>query len=110
MAMYVSTFILRQDLVEADVEKITTEIGDIITEQGGKIVKKENWGLQSLAYKINKAKKGYYFHMGIDAPANALDEMTRKVRINEDIVRLLNVKVDSISDEPSAYLKSKEAE
>jgi small subunit ribosomal protein S6 len=105
MALYESTFITRQDLSRQDVSKIADSLGAIIEQGGGKIVKNEYWGLKNLAYKINKHRKGHYNMLAIDAPAAALHEMERNMRINEDIVRTLTIRVDAIEEGPSVQMQ-----
>lgn len=107
MAFYECTYIARHDMSPADVNKLTENMASVITDHGGKILKNEYWGLRSLAYKINKAGKGHYTLMGIESDAPGLFEMERQMRINEDIVRLLTVKVDKMDGSPSIVMKQK---
>jgi small subunit ribosomal protein S6 len=106
MALYETTFIARQDLSRADVTKMTETFADIITNNGGKIVKTEYWGLRNLAYKINKNRKGHYTMFGIDAPASAINELNRNLGLNEEVVRTLTVRVDAIEEGQSAILNA----
>lgn len=101
MALYESVVIARQDLSSSKVKELVSNLDSIITEQGGKIVKTESWGLRNLAYRIKKNRKGHYVLFNIDAPAAAISEYERKMRINEDVLRYLTLKIDSISEEPS---------
>ncbi len=105
MPLYESTFITRQDLSRQDVSKIADALGAIIEQGGGKIVKNEYWGLKTLAYKINKHRKGHYNMLAIDSPPAALHEMERNMRINEDIVRTLTIRVDAIEEGPSVQMQ-----
>jgi len=105
MPLYESTLIARQDLSRNDITKLTDSLSEIITTGGGKIVKNEYWGLKSLAYKIQKNRKGHYAMLAIDAPVAALKEMERNIHINEDIVRSLTIRVDEIEEGPSAMMQ-----
>jgi len=98
MALYETTLILRPDLANADVEKVTGAFEDVI-KSGGKILKKESWGLRDLSYKINKSKKGHYVHLGYEADAATVSELRRKFRINEDLLRDLTIRVEKISED-----------
>lgn len=109
MPLYESTFIARQDLSRQDVTKIADSLSEIITTGGGKIVKNEYWGLKSLAYKIQKNRKGHYNMLAIDAPAPAIKEMERNIRINEDIVRALTIRVDALEEGPSVQMQQSRA-
>src|SRR5690606_9581913 len=70
--------------------------------------KREYWGLRSLAYRIKKNRKGHYMLMNIDAPAAAVAEMERLMRINEDVIRYLTVRVDELEEGPSAMMRSRD--
>ena len=101
MAFYESVIITRPELTESQVENLTNELISIITTENGKVHSTENWGLRSLAYKINKNKKGHYFLINIDCDPSTIFEYERQMRINEDIIRFLTIKIDNISDKPS---------
>ena len=106
MALYESTFIVRQDVSSQEVDKIAEEFSAIVKEGKGKVVKKEYWGLRNLAYKINKGRKGHYVMLGIDADATTVNELSRKYKISEDIIRSLTIKVEEISKDPSAIMNN----
>lgn len=105
MPLYESTFITRQDLSRADINKLTDSFTTIVEQGGGKIVKNEYWGLRSLSYRIRKNRKGHYAMLAIDAPAPAVKEMERNMRINEDIIRSLTVRVETIEEGPTAMMQ-----
>ena len=105
MPLYETTFIARQDISTADVDKLTETMSSVVTELGGNVVKKEYWGLRSLAYKIYKSRKGHYTMLAIDAPVAAIKELERKLKINDDVMRQLTIRVESISEEPSVVLQ-----
>ena len=98
MPLYENIFIARQDATAAQVEALTETFTNIITEQGGQVTKKEYWGLRSLAYRIKKNRKGHYTLLNIDAPPAAVTEMERNMRISEDVLRLLTVRVDALEE------------
>lgn len=105
MAVYESTIIIRQDVSSNEIDKIAADLQNVITENGGKIIKTEYWGLRSLAYEIKNNKKGHYYFMGIEASNTALNLMDRKIKLSESIIRSFLLKVDAISQEPSPILK-----
>ena len=105
MPLYESTFIIRQDMSTSDTEKLTDELSTILKDNGGKVVKKEYWGLRSMAYRIHKSRKGHYVWLGIDAPKEAISELNRKSRLNEDIVRNLTLKVENLPKDDTPILK-----
>lgn len=105
MPLYESTFITRQDLSRQDITKLTDSLTAIVEQGGGKVVKNEYWGIRGLAYRIRKNRKGHYAMLAIDAPPAAIAEMERNMRINEDIIRTLTVRVDEIEEGPSAMMQ-----
>ena len=110
MPLYENVLIARQDVSTAQVEGLVETFQNVITENGGSIAKTEQWGLRTLAYKVNKNRKGHYVLMNIDAPAEAVHEMERQMRINEDILRYMTLRVDEHETEPSAILRNKGSE
>ena len=101
MAFYESVVIARPELTETQIDNLINDISDIITKNEGKVVKKEQWGLRSFAYKINKNKKGHYFMLNLDSAPTIIFEYERQMRINEDIIRFLTIKIDKIDENPS---------
>jgi small subunit ribosomal protein S6 len=107
MPFYENVFIARQDISSTQAEALTEQFANLIAEQGGKVTKKEQWGLRNIAYRINKNRKGHYVLMNIEATGPAISEMERQMRINEDILRYLTVRVDALEEGPSAMLQSR---
>ena len=105
MPLYESTFIARQDMSRQDITKLADSLVSIVEAGGGKVVKNEYWGLKTLAYKINKHRKGHYTMLAIDAAPSAVHEMERNMRINEDIVRMLTIRVDAHEEGPSVQMQ-----
>ena len=104
MAFYETVFIARQDLTEAQVKDLAEKFAKIVTDQGGKIHKTEHWGLRTLAYRINKNRKGHYVLIESDAPGAAIIEMERNLRLNEDVLRSLTVREEAVSTGPSIVM------
>ncbi len=108
MALYESVFIARQDISSAQTEALIEQFAQIVADNGGTVSKKEYWGLKSLAFRIKKNRKGHYVLLNIDAPAAAVIEMERNMRINEDVIRYLTVKVDELEETPSAMMQGRD--
>ena len=107
MAFYESVYIARQDLSAQQVEGLTETMTAVITDNGGKVEKTEQWGLRSIAYRIKKNRKGHYTQLTIDAPSAAVAELERQLGLNEDVLRSLTVSIEAIDMEPSAILASR---
>ena len=107
MALYEHTFIARQDLSNAQAESLIEHFGAVLTDNGGSVVENEYWGLKTMAYKINKNRKGHYAYLKTDAPAVAVAEMERLMRLHEDVMRVLTIKVDEHEEGPSVVIQAK---
>lgn len=107
MPYYECVFITRQDISAPQVEALTDHFAKVVGDNGGTVAKREYWGLRGLAYRIRKNRKGHYTLLNIDAPAPAVHEMERQMRLNEDIVRQLTVRVESLQEGPSAMMQSR---
>ena len=108
MPLYESIFIARQDIPATQVEALTTTFADIVRNNGGQVLKTEQWGLRNLAYRINKNKKGHYVMFNLDTPSAAVNEMERNMRIHEDILRFMTVRVEELEAGPSAIMRKEE--
>jgi small subunit ribosomal protein S6 len=107
MSLYEHVFIARQDLANQQAEALIEHFGQILTDNGGAVIGNEYWGLRSMAYKINKNRKGHYLFLKSDAPAAAVQEMERLMRLHDDVMRVLTVKVEEHEEGESAVVKAK---
>ena len=105
MKLYENIFIARQDISTAQVEALVEKFTDTIQKEGGKVVNVEHWGLRTLAYRINKNRKGHYVMLHIEAPGTLVQELERTMRINEDILRYLTTQVEKFCELPSAVMR-----
>ena len=108
MPLYEHVFLARQDLAQAQVDTLAENATNILSENGGKVVKTETWGLKSLAYRIAKNRKAHFVMLEVDAPAAALAELERQTGINEDIIRYMTIRVDAHEEGPSAQMRRAE--
>ena len=105
MSLYENIFIARQDISTAQVEALTETFATLMAENGGKVEKREYWGLRNLSYRMKKNRKGHYIMFNLDAPPAAVSELERNMRINEDVLRYLTIKVEELEAGPSAVMK-----
>ena len=110
MPSYEHVFICRQDLTSTQAESIADEFKKTLVDNGGKVIDTEYWGLKSIAYRMNKNRKGHYFLMRSDSDAPAVSEMERLMNINEDIMRFLTVKVKAHKEGASVMINNKTRE
>ncbi len=108
MPLYESVFIARQDISTSQAEGLADQFSKILEEGGGSVAKREYWGLRALAFKIKKNRKGHYTLFNIDAPTAAVQEMERNMRLSEDVIRYLTIKVDELEEGPSIMMQARE--
>src|SRR5260370_2178003 len=107
MPFYENIFIARQDISAAQVEALADTFTGIVTAQGGQVTKREYWGLRNLAYRIKKNRKGHYILFNLDAPPPAVNELERNMRIHDDVLRYITVRVDALEESPSAVMQNR---
>lgn len=107
MRYYETVFIARQDVTSSQVESVTQHYTSVIKEHGGEVTKTEFCGLRPLAYPIKKNKKGHYVLLNIAVKPEGLAEVERQMKINEDILRYLSVRVDELDNNPSALMQQR---
>lgn len=104
MPYYETVFLARQDLTEAQVKTLCEDFSKIITDQGGKVLKTEFWGLRSLAYPMNKSTKAHYVLIECEAPGPATIELERVMRLNEDVMRSQTLRLEEPTKGPSIII------
>lgn len=105
MNSYETVFIARQDLTNAQVEAMANTFTQIIKSHKGEVSKTEFCGLRNLAYKIKKNKKGHYVLMNISCEPAGIKEMERQMKLNEDLLRHLTVRVETLDPNPSKLMQ-----
>ena len=108
MAFYENVFVVRQDVASTQVEALAETFATLITENGGTVTKKEFWGLKGLAYRIRKNRKAHFVLLNIDAPSAAVVELERQMRLNEDVLRYITVRVEALEEGPSAMMQKRD--
>ena len=108
MALYEHIYLARQDVTAQQVETMTEQFKAIIEPHGGSVAKVEYWGVKSLAYRIKKNRKAHFSLLNINAPSAAVVEMERQMSINEDVLRVLTIRVEEHEEVPSAMMRKRE--
>ncbi len=104
MPYYEHVLIARQDISPQQVDALLEEVAKTVTDQGGSVQKSEYWGLRNLTHRIRKNRKGHYALLNIEAPAPVIHELERRQLINEDVLRFMTVRVETLDAEPSPML------
>ena len=108
MPLYEHVMIARQDLSNTQAESLIEHFGTVLADNDGKLLESEYWGVKTMAYKINKNRKGHYALLRTDAPAPAVQEMERLMRLHEDVMRVLTIKVDAHQEGPSVQMQKRD--
>lgn len=108
MALYEHVLIARQDLSNTQAEGLIEHFSTVIADNGGTVLGNEYWGVRTLAYKINKNRKGHYAFLRTDAPSAAVQEMERLARLHDDVMRVMSVRVDAHEDGPSVQMQKRD--
>ena len=108
MPLYEHVMIARQDLSNTQAESLIEHFGTVLADNDGKLLESEYWGVKTMAYKINKNRKGHYALLRTDAPAPAVQEMERLMRLHEDVMRVLTIKVNAHEEGPSIQMQKRD--
>jgi small subunit ribosomal protein S6 len=107
MPLYENVFIARQDISGAQVDALADTFTQLVADNGGEVKKREYWGLRNLTYRMRKNRKGHYVLLNLSAPPAAVAELERTMRINEDVIRYMTIRVDELEDGPSVVMQSR---
>ncbi len=92
---YETMFILKPTLTEEETKAQIELVKANIEKNGGEIVSCDDMGSRQLSYEIERNKRGYYFVIYFKSPADAILELERNYRINEQILRFIFIKYES---------------
>lgn len=94
MRNYEVVFVAAPTLSSEELEGFINHIQTVIEGKNGKVVKVDNWGKKSLAYKIKRFREGYYVVLTIEGDGGAIAELERRFRVTDYILRFISVRVD----------------
>jgi small subunit ribosomal protein S6 len=91
---YEVVFVAAPTLSSEELEDFINHIQTVIESKNGKVVKVDNWGKKSLAYKIKRFREGYYVVLTIEGNGGAIAELERRFRVTDYILRFISVRID----------------
>ena len=106
MALYEHTFIATPELSTNELDSLNEKIASILEKNGSKIIKKEDWGIRTLAYPIKKNTKGNYNNLYIDGNNKIIKELEQFERYDERIIKFLSIKIKKVPEENSELVKN----
>jgi small subunit ribosomal protein S6 len=92
---YETMFIVKPTLTEEETQAQINTVKENIAKNGGEVVAVEDMGTRNLAYEIEKQKRGYYYVIYFTAPTEAINELERNYRVNEEIIRFIFIKYEN---------------
>ena len=95
MNEYEVTYILRPSLEESEVDDRANAIAEILKSQGGQVTSVERLGRKRLAYEIKDVREGNYVVMQFKSEPAASKELERQLKLHEDVLRALVVRLDA---------------
>ncbi len=108
MPLYEYVYLARQDVSAQQVEDLTNQYKGVIERLGGTVAKTEYWGVKSLQFRMRKNRKAHFTLLNIEAPPAAITEVERQMRLSEDVLRFLTVRVEEHEAGPSAMMRKAE--
>ncbi len=94
MRNYEVVFVAAPTLASDELEGFINHIQTVVEGKNGKVVKVDNWGKKSLAYKIKRFREGYYVVLNIEGDGSAIAELERRFRVTDYIIRYISVRID----------------
>ncbi len=94
MRTYEVVFVAAPTLTTEELDGFITHVKGVVEGRNGKIVKVDNWGKRSLAYKIKKYRDAYYVVLTIEGDGAAIAELERRFRVTDYVIRFLSVRID----------------
>jgi small subunit ribosomal protein S6 len=91
---YEVVFVAAPTLTSEELDGFINHIQTVVEGKNGKVVKVDNWGKKSLAYKIQRFREAYYIVLSIEGDGSAIAELERRFRVTDYIIRFISVRID----------------
>ena len=95
MRDYELAFIIKPTIECDDVTGIVEKVTGYVEAISGEVTSVDVWGRRNLAYPINNYREGTYVLLQTKMPPASLTELERNLKLSEDIIRYMLVKVES---------------
>ncbi|OIN89177.1 30S ribosomal protein S6 [Candidatus Berkelbacteria bacterium CG_4_9_14_0_2_um_filter_42_30] len=95
MREYELTYLVSDEVLEKDLDKVTEKVTGIIENEGGKAKKEEAWGRRKLTYPIKKQNFATYVTVWFELPKEKIADIEHELRVHPQIIRhLITLKVE----------------
>jgi len=109
MRTYELMLLIRSNPDEAVITQVTEQVTSLIEDKGGQVLKTNVWGRRKLAYPIDNQSDGFYVLLNLAVAPSALKDIEFELKLNENLLRHLFVKDETIDLPESQALASEEA-
>lgn len=100
MNSYELIYLIQPDLDEDQISQVDGRVAQAVEANDGRITSTEIWGQRKLAYPIKNHYEGHYMLHQVEMPPQAVREVERTIRLNENILRFLLVRTDLEESQP----------
>ncbi len=94
MPIYESIFIINPNLSDEETAGVIKKIQDVVTKQGGELVKFEDWGKKKLAYEVRKQKRGHYAFFQIKGTPAVVSELERTYKLTDSVIKFMTIRLE----------------
>lgn len=106
---YETTYILHPEADEATAKAVAERVESVIKSFNGEIIRVEEWGRRKLAYRVKKQTRGVYIYVRYIADAEAIAELERVLRLLDNVLKFLTLKVDTEFEQELKEAKERHA-
>ena len=109
MKDYESIFILNPSIDEAESEKVNLRMQEVISGNGGQVIKVEKWGKRKLAYTVKKQRKGEYVLLQFKGGAATVAELERNYKMTDSVIKYMTTRIEKEMLEHQARIEAAQA-
>jgi small subunit ribosomal protein S6 len=106
---YELTYVISGVVQQNQVDDIVRKVNHLIESNDGDVLEVDEWGNQRLAYEIDRKRSGYYVNMYFKAPGSLIERLERELKINDDVLRYLTLRMDAKMKRHYEQRKKREA-
>ena len=107
---YELTYVISGVVQQNQVDDIVRKVNHLVESNGGDVLEVDEWGNQRLAYEIDRKRSGYYVNMYFKAPGTLIERLERELKINDDVLRFLTLRMDAKMKRHYEKRKEREAQ
>lgn len=87
MRTYEALYIVKPDLKDDEIQTVAKDVENLVTSNGGAIVRSETWGKRKMAYEVDKYTEGVYVLLRFQSPATFAGKLANHFRLTESVIR-----------------------